>query len=129
VDPWAQEREPRWQFDRADRMIKQPSQSAEAYPGPLLIGAVGMAFMMFMRARFYWWPIHALGLLTCSSWHAHRLWLPFFLGWLTKVCIMKFSGGHHHGGVCGRRLHHSAHHHGGRRARLLMCSWRRGGRL
>ena len=93
ADPWSQEREPRWQFDKADRMIKQPSQSAEAYPGPLLIGAAGMGFMMLMRARLYWWPIHAIGLLTCSSWHAHRLWLPFFLGWLTKVCIMKFSGG------------------------------------
>jgi len=32
-------------------------------------------------------------LLACNSWHAHRLWFPFLLGWLTKASIMKFSGG------------------------------------
>jgi hypothetical protein len=90
---WAQQNEPRWRFDTADRIIKQPGESARAYPAPLAIGVVSMGVLTFLRARFYWWPIHPIGLLTCSSWHAHRLWLPFLLGWLTKVCIMKFSGG------------------------------------
>jgi len=31
--------------------------------------------------------------VSCSSWHANRLWLPFVVGWLTKVSIMEFSGG------------------------------------
>ena len=69
------------------------TQSAQAYFGRFAIGVVGMSFLMFMRAQFYWWPVHAIGLLSCSSWHANRLWLPFLLGWLTKVSIMKFSGG------------------------------------
>ncbi len=90
---WAQQDEPRWRFDVADRVIKSPAQSARAFPVPLAIGAVGMGVMMLLRSRLYWWPIHSIGLLTCSSWHAHRLWLPFLLGWLTKMCIMKFSGG------------------------------------
>jgi hypothetical protein len=92
-DTWGQQNEPRWRFDVADRVIKQPAVSAQAYPGPLIIGVVSMALLSFMRARFYWWPIHPIGLLTCSSWHAHRLWLPFFLGWLTKMGIMKVAGG------------------------------------
>ena len=90
---WAQQDEPKWRFDVAHRIITQPTQSAQAFPGPLLIGVVGMGFLMFMRARFYWWPIHSIGLLSCSSWHANRLWLPFLLGWLTKVSIMKLAGG------------------------------------
>jgi hypothetical protein len=90
---WAQTNEPLWRFNSADRIIKHPGESAHAYPAPLAIGVVSMGILTFMRARFYWWPIHPIGLLTCSSWHAHRLWLPFLLGWLTKVCIMKFSGG------------------------------------
>jgi hypothetical protein len=49
---------------------------------------------MFMRARFYWWPVHAIGLLTCSSWNmGNRLWFPFFLGWLVKWAVMRFAGG------------------------------------
>jgi hypothetical protein len=74
-------------------MIKQPGQSAEPYFGAMAFGAIITAVVMFLRARFYWWPIHPIGLLSLSSWHAHRLWLPFLLGWLTKVCIMKFAGG------------------------------------
>ena len=48
---------------RVQRIITQPAQSARAYPGPLAMGIAGMSFMMFMRARFYWWPIHSMGLL------------------------------------------------------------------
>jgi len=58
-----------------------------------MMGFFGMAFLMFMRARFYWWPIHSIGLLSCSSWHANRLWLPFLLGWMCKVGIMRLAGG------------------------------------
>ncbi|MCK4374471.1 MAG: hypothetical protein KAX19_04050, partial [Candidatus Brocadiae bacterium] len=60
-------------------------------PFGLGIGLTG--FVMFMRARFYWWPIHAIGLLGISNWHIDRLWVPFLLGWLMKVGFMKFGSG------------------------------------
>ena len=91
---WAAKQVPISVFNRAQAIINQSSQS-KAYPGSLSIGVVLTAFVMFMRARFYWWPIHPIGLLTCNSWHAHRLWFPFFLGWLTKTSLMRFSGGQH----------------------------------
>ncbi len=92
-DWWAQTAEPKWRMDSAQRIIKQGSAAAKAYPKSLLLGAGGMTFFMYMRARFYWWPIHAIGLLSCHSWHAHRLWFPFLLGWLCKMGIMKLFGG------------------------------------
>lgn len=92
-DPWTQRDVPLWAFEGAQRIIKQPSQSAEPHFGPFAIGAVAMSVLMFMRARFHWWPVHVIGLLSCSSWHANRLWLPFLLGWMTKVSIMKFGSG------------------------------------
>jgi hypothetical protein len=46
-----------------------------------------------MRTRFYWWPIHSVGLLAIGNWSADRMWLPFLLGWLIKLCLMKFAGG------------------------------------
>ncbi len=93
VDSWAAVREPQWRFAAAENIIRGAGQYDKLYWGPLAIGAGAMSVLMFLRARFYWWPIHGLGLLTCSSWNAHRLWLPFFLGWVTKVSIMKFTGG------------------------------------
>ncbi len=90
---WAQRDDIKWRFDAAHRIITQPSQSAEPHPGPLLLGLFATGLVTFMRARFYWWPIHPIGLLSCSSWHAQRLWLPFLLGWMVKVGIMKFAGG------------------------------------
>jgi len=92
-DTWSARDVPRWAFDEADRMIKLPSQSAEPYFGAAIFGAAITAVVMFMRAQFYWWPVHPIGLISISGWHAHRLWLPFFLGWLTKVSIMRLAGG------------------------------------
>ena len=48
---------------------------------------------MLMRAAFYWWPIHPIGLLAIANWSAERMWLPFLLGWLTQVLLMRSAGG------------------------------------
>ncbi|MFO7956727.1 MAG: DUF6785 family protein [Candidatus Brocadiia bacterium] len=82
-------------FNNAQRtMTGGESEVARLHVRPFLMGSLGMAFLMFMRARFYWWPVHSIGLLICSSWGMFaRLWFPFFLGWLTKVGIMKLAGG------------------------------------
>lgn len=90
---WATNVVPIRVFDWAQRIIKQPTDSAQVYWGPLSSGAALTAVIMVMRGRFYWWPIHPIGLLACNSYAAQHIWFPFFLGWLTKVCIMKFSGG------------------------------------
>jgi len=85
---------PNYAYGEAHRIIQGRSAGTQAFsPRPIAIGVALMGLVMFMRARFYWWPVHAIGLLTCSSWHIHRLWFPFFLGWLAKVGIMKLAGG------------------------------------
>ncbi|MFO7956726.1 MAG: DUF6785 family protein [Candidatus Brocadiia bacterium] len=93
ADWWGQTTVPEGAFAGAQRFITQGSLAADLHLRPFLMGMFGMGFLMFMRARFYWWPVHSLGLLCASSWHAHRLWFPFLLGWLSKVSIMKFAGG------------------------------------
>ena len=60
---------------------------------PLAIGVTATGLVMFMRARFYWWPVQPIGLLAISSWQMDRIWLPFFLGWLIKLCLVKFGTG------------------------------------
>ena len=90
---WGQMDVPKTTFDRAHRTITAPSQEAVAHYGPLALGMCATAFLMFMRGRYYWWPVHPIGLLACSGWHPHRLWVPFLFGWATKVGIMKLAGG------------------------------------
>jgi len=82
-------------WNEAARIIeRRPASGTEHFLGPMVFGGGLMAVLMFMRARFYWWPVHAIGLLTCSSWNiVNRMWFPFFLGWLAKTGIMRLAGG------------------------------------
>ena len=58
---------------------------------PLVAGLMG--FLHFMAGRFYWWPIHPLGLLLVPSYAILMFWWSIFLGWLLKVTILKYGGG------------------------------------
>ncbi len=85
---------PNYEYNEAHRIMQGRSAGAQAFSvRPIVLGIGLTGVVMFLRARFYWWPVHPIGLLTCSSWHIHRLWFPFFLGWLAKVGIMKLAGG------------------------------------
>jgi len=80
-------------FNRTHTMISSPALSAQPHWGALGFGAGFMAFLLFMRGAFYWWPIHALGFVVASSWCMKQLWFSFLLGWLTKALILKFGSG------------------------------------
>jgi len=84
---------PKTTLQYASEMISGSMRTTQPHFGALSLGAGIMLFLTFMRARFYWWPIHALGFLIGSTWPAQNLWFPFLLGWLTKVVILKFCGG------------------------------------
>ncbi|MHC5033893.1 MAG: DUF6785 family protein, partial [Planctomycetota bacterium] len=90
---WATTSLPQWRFEVAHRWIENPTEANLALWKPFGFGVVLTAFVMFMRARFYWWPIHPIGLLTIVSDHIEWIWMPFLLGWLTKVVLLKFSSG------------------------------------
>jgi hypothetical protein len=90
---WATTSLPQWRFQVAHQWIEQPTRVTPGVWKPFVGGAGLTAFVMFMRARFYWWPIHSIGLLTISSDHIERVWFPFFLGWLCKVSLVKFASG------------------------------------
>jgi len=81
-------------YNQTHAMLSNPTQVPEAKPAALCFGAGLMIVLTALRGTFYWWPIHWLGLLMCSSWCVKQLYFSFFLGWLTKVSILKFAGGH-----------------------------------
>jgi hypothetical protein len=93
ANPWGTRSHAISTFTRAHRMIAQPGQTADAHYGPMIAGAAIMFTVTFMRARFYWWPVHSLGFLIASTYPAHTYYFSFFLGWLAKVLTLKFAGG------------------------------------
>jgi hypothetical protein len=90
---WGNIGAPQDAFESAHLVSRRPYETAQPKWTPFGLGVILTGFVMFMRARFYWWPIHPIGLLTISNWSADRMWLPFFLGWLIKVSLMKFGSG------------------------------------
>jgi hypothetical protein len=92
-DTWGATGKPKATFDVIHNAMQRPEEVDVARWTPFIIGIVLTGFVMFMRGRFFWWPIHPVGLLSMSNWHMDRLWMPFFLGWLIKTFLMKFAGG------------------------------------
>jgi hypothetical protein len=58
----------------------------------MLIGAGFMGFLLFMRYRFLWWPLHPIGYVVGVTYAPHHLWFSVLAGWLIKVCVLKFGG-------------------------------------
>ncbi|MCZ7646580.1 MAG: hypothetical protein M5U26_15050 [Planctomycetota bacterium] len=57
--------------------------------------AAGMAMMflfVLLRTRVFWWP-HPIGYVVWTGQRAISLmWFSFLIGWLIKVCIVKYGG-------------------------------------
>ncbi|KPK66137.1 MAG: hypothetical protein AMK73_00935 [Planctomycetes bacterium SM23_32] len=90
---WGPRGNPEQVFRVAHQRITRPTQLQQGRFTPFLLGIGLTGAVMFMRARFYWWPIHSIGLLANGGWFADRIWLPFLVGWLVKVSLMKFGSG------------------------------------
>lgn len=50
-------------------------------------------FLMIMRTKFIWWPLHPIGYAgvwqTGVGW---SIWGPFFLVWLVKLLVLRYGG-------------------------------------
>jgi len=57
-----------------------------------LVGAGVMLLLVIGYHRFYWWPLHPIGYLTCYSSAMRILWFSFFLGWLANSLCMRYGG-------------------------------------
>lgn len=89
---WSVVDNPNSAFHQADQMIQRPEQSVVQWV-PFGLGMALTGAVMFMRARFYWWPVHPVGLLAFAEYGLDRMWFSFFLGWLVKVTFVKLGTG------------------------------------
>jgi hypothetical protein len=93
TDSWGATGKPAATFSTAYMAMVRPDAVEQARWFPFGLGIVLTSFVTLMRGRFFWWPVHPIGLLALSSWNVDRLWVPFLLGWTVKTFLMKFAGG------------------------------------
>lgn len=83
---------PQLPFSWAANKILNPSEASFLGWGLTGAGAGFMAFLMFMRQQFYWWPFHPIGFCIGSVWIMNELWLMCFCAWLLKLLILRYGG-------------------------------------
>lgn len=83
---------PKQFFERAVTAIQHPEEFKPGYMIGIGSGLALTAFVLAMASRFYWWPLHPIGLLVYPSWALRHFWWSIFLGWLLKTAIWKFGG-------------------------------------
>jgi len=79
-------------YARVDRAL---TTGVDAVPWELfhiVVGMVVMGAVVLLHRRFVWWPIHPAGYCTANSWAMYNMWFPFFVGWLSKVLVLRYGG-------------------------------------
>ncbi|RLI25703.1 hypothetical protein DRO57_03305 [Candidatus Bathyarchaeota archaeon] len=59
-----------------------------------VLGAVLMAALSWLHARFVWFPLNPIGYLlgTTAASALFGLWIPFFVAWVLKVITLRIGG-------------------------------------
>ena len=92
MDHWFYGNSPRlpWVWASASIINPQPAALAGLMWGG--VGAVLMAVLIIGQRMLFWWPLHPVGLLMCSTHMVLNFWFPIMLTWLAKVGVLKFGG-------------------------------------
>ncbi|MBB6049325.1 OPT/YSL family transporter [Armatimonas rosea] len=79
-------------FDNLVALLRNP-----AAPDLRGLAAIGFGFaftagMMFLRARFLWWPLHPVGYAMANTNTMTSTWLPFLIAWGVKILVLRYGG-------------------------------------
>ncbi len=88
---WTYVRAPTGYFQSMANRIQWPSKTNWPQVYSMMAGAVATFFLLFMRRRFIWWPLHPIGYLLGATYPPFHLWSSIFFGWLIKYLILKFG--------------------------------------
>ncbi|MBD71224.1 hypothetical protein CMK21_14055 [Candidatus Poribacteria bacterium] len=79
-------------WSRLESWLINPSPTN--YPETLFLG-IGILFtffLMFMRMKFFWFPLYPAAYAVTNSWGIHNIWFCLFLAWVVKLVILRFFG-------------------------------------
>ena len=79
-------------FGRLEDRLTNPVNPTGVQYVSMIIGALIVGAMAWMRLSFVWWPVHPLGFVMATSWASLNLWFSLFLGWLFKLLTIRYTG-------------------------------------
>jgi hypothetical protein len=79
-------------FNRLQSWLSYSTPPDMAGVGFFVYGLLFGIFLMFMRTRFIWWPLHPAGYAVSSTYGLRDWWSMFLLTWIIKRLILKFGG-------------------------------------
>ena len=79
-------------FNRLQSWIVDPAEPKAFEAGIMGVWFLFTVFLMAMKARFLWWPLHPGGYVLISGTGMGGLWFPIFLSWAVKAMILKIGG-------------------------------------
>jgi len=82
----------RYGLNQANNAIQYPQAANMAGIYSASIGAGVTGFLLFMRHRFLWWPLHPIGYVVGITYAPYHLWFSIVLGWAIKLGVLKFGG-------------------------------------
>ena len=79
-------------YENVVSLVENPQAASDWVRLFALIGAGLMVVLVIGYHRFYWWPLHPIGYLTCYSSAMRILWFSFFIGWVCNALCMRYGG-------------------------------------
>jgi hypothetical protein len=69
--------------------ISRPIHNRVAH---IAFGGVLAGFLWYLCMFFPKWPLHPVGILISTTYYGKEAWPSIFLGWLTKILLVRFGG-------------------------------------
>ncbi len=79
-------------FNRLQTWLVSPRETSVPELGVIGSSFLFTIFLMIMKIRFLWWPLHPGGYVLVSGTGMGGLWFPIFLSWLAKATVLKIGG-------------------------------------
>jgi hypothetical protein len=79
-------------FDTAVRQLRNPWPTDWGKLAYFASGAGLYSALSVFHYRFYWWPLHPIGLTIATTWMVRRIALSIFIAWALKSIILRLGG-------------------------------------
>ncbi len=81
-----------WAFREAETQIRGAATPDWQPKTFCVIGVVFALFLSYMRALYFWWPLHPLGYALCISWTMSVFWFSCLIAWVIKSVFLRYGG-------------------------------------
>lgn len=79
-------------YNRLNTWLTHPTPPASIGLNWIVAGFLLTVVMSGLRSRFLWWPFHPAGYALSLSYAMEYFWMPVFIAWFLKVCIVRYGG-------------------------------------